>query len=142
MPILIGIVGETNLLQYIIFRNICDFFGQAQALDWPKKIMERIIPISIWPQGLINCFLIKGHKKHILVDTGVPNSEGKILGQLKHHNLNPKDIGLIIVSHGHVDHFGSVAKLKEITGAPILAHPLDNGSYRTGKADISTMKLN
>ncbi len=39
--------------------------------------MNKVIPISIWSGGMINCFLIKGTKKHILVDTGVPNSEKK-----------------------------------------------------------------
>lgn len=104
--------------------------------------MNKVIPISIWSGGMINCFLIKGTKKHILVDTGVPNSEKKILKQLKKHNVDKNEIGLIIITHSHIDHFGSAYKLKQILKAPILAHQLDVESYITGKADISTMKLN
>ncbi len=104
--------------------------------------MDKVIPISIWSRGMINCFLIKGTQKHILVDTGVPNSEKKIMRQLKKHGIDKKDIGLIIVTHSHIDHFGSASKLKQLLKVPILAHQLDVASYITGKADISTMKLN
>jgi len=104
--------------------------------------MSKIIPISIWPGGMINCFLIKGKQKHILVDTGVPNSENKIIEQIEKHNIKKEDIGLIIITHAHIDHFGSANKLKELLKIPILAHQLDIESYKKGKADISTMKLN
>jgi glyoxylase-like metal-dependent hydrolase (beta-lactamase superfamily II) len=107
-----------------------------------NKIMNSVIPISIWSRGMINCFLIKGTEKHILVDTGVPNSENKIIAQLNKQGVNKKDIGLIIVTHAHIDHFGSAYKLKQLLQVPILAHQLDVESYITGKADISTMKLN
>ncbi|MBL6447908.1 MBL fold metallo-hydrolase [Fulvivirga sp. 29W222] len=104
--------------------------------------MSKIIPIAIWPGGLINCFLIKGDQKHILVDTGIPNCEGRILRQLKRHKINPDDIDLIVVTHGHIDHFGSAASLKKIFGASILAHKADEPAYRAGRADVSTMKVN
>ncbi len=104
--------------------------------------MNKVIPIAIWSRGMINCFLIKGTDQHILVDTGVPNSEKKILKQLKKHGIDMKDIGLIIVTHSHIDHFGSANKLKQLVNAPILAHQLDLEAYLTGKADLTTMKLN
>lgn len=104
--------------------------------------MGNIIPISIWPKGLINCFLIKGTQKHILVDTGIPNSKGRILKQLNLQGIDPKDIGLIIVTHAHIDHFGSVAQLKRYLQVPVLVHRLDNPYYNSGKAAIATMKPN
>jgi len=69
---------------------------------------------------MINCFLIKGETKHILVDTGVPKSERKIIKQLKAHRIKLEDIGLIIITHGHIDHFGSANELKNILKIPIL----------------------
>lgn len=104
--------------------------------------MNTVIPISIWPGGLINCFLIKGEQKHILVDTGIPNSEGRILRQLKKHHIDGDDIDLIVVTHGHIDHFGSAANLRKIFGASILAHKADEEAYHSGRADVSTMKVN
>ena len=104
--------------------------------------MSRIIQLSVFPLGMINCFLIQGKKKHILVDTGVPNSEAKILHQLEAHGINKKDIGLIIVTHGHIDHFGSAAELKQELGVPVLVHELDANALRSGKSMAATMKPN
>ncbi len=102
--------------------------------------MESVINISVFPLGMINCFLIRGNRKHILVDTGVPKSETKILSQIKSHGIDKNDIGLIIVTHGHIDHFGSAAKLKEELNAPILIHELDTIALRTGKSMSETLK--
>lgn len=104
--------------------------------------MNAVIPISIWPKGLINCFLIKGDHKHILVDTGLPGSEHKIFQQLEQHNIDRGDICLIIITHGHIDHYGSAARLKKLLNVPILAHKNDLISYTSGQADIATMKPN
>ncbi|POS00803.1 glyoxylase-like metal-dependent hydrolase (beta-lactamase superfamily II) [Flavobacterium croceum DSM 17960] len=104
--------------------------------------MHQIIQLSIFPFGMINCFLIKGEKKHILVDTGVPNSETKIIKQLKKHNIKPEDIGLIIITHGHIDHFGSAKELKDILKIPILMHGFDKVALQTGKSMFETLKPN
>ncbi|MFV8326866.1 MBL fold metallo-hydrolase [Flavobacterium sp. ZS1P14] len=104
--------------------------------------MQKIIQLSIFPLGMINCFLIKGETKHILVDTGVPNSEKKIIKQLNKHSIKLEDIGLIIITHGHIDHFGSAKELKELLKAPILVHDLDRKALETGKSMFETLKPN
>nr|WP_234436151.1 MBL fold metallo-hydrolase [Streptomyces sp. NRRL S-813] len=38
----------------------------------------------------------------------------------------------MVVTHGHVDHFGSAAELSRITGAPIAGHIADFSIYRAG----------
>jgi hydroxyacylglutathione hydrolase len=40
-----------------------------------------------------------------------------------------KDIKLIVVTHVHVDHAGSAARLRKLSGAPILAHRDDADFY-------------
>lgn len=104
--------------------------------------MQEIIQLSIFPFGMINCFLIKGEKKHILIDTGVPKSENKILKQLKNHRIDAEDIGLIVITHGHIDHFGSANELKEILKVPLLVHEFDRKALETGKSMIETLKPN
>jgi hydroxyacylglutathione hydrolase len=104
--------------------------------------MQTVIQLAVYPFGMINCFLIKGEKKHILVDTGVPNSEVKIIQQLQKHSIQPKDIGLIIITHGHIDHFGSVKKLQDILNVPILVHDLDKKALQTGKSLLETLQSN
>ncbi len=71
-----------------------------------------------------NAYLIPGNK-HILVDPGPPGSAGELLEQLSRHRVSLGDIGLIVITHGHPDHFGSAAQFKEWTQAPLAVHELD-----------------
>jgi glyoxylase-like metal-dependent hydrolase (beta-lactamase superfamily II) len=89
----------------------------------------KIIRIPILPFHMVNCFLIQGMEGCILVDTGLPGSESKIKKALKNCGLSFKDIKLIVITHAHVDHAGSAARLRELSGAPIVAHEDDLKHY-------------
>ena len=71
--------------------------------------------------GFVKAFLIKG-EKYILVDTGVPKSFETIKRYMTDNGINPKDISAVIITHNHLDHTGSISKIKELTGAPVLIH--------------------
>ncbi|MBI3132567.1 MAG: MBL fold metallo-hydrolase [Acidobacteria bacterium] len=82
----------------------------------------RILRVPILPMGLVNAHLILGEQGCIVVDTGLPGSEGKIERALRREGKALRDITLIVVTHGHVDHAGSAARLREHSKAPIVAH--------------------
>lgn len=82
--------------------------------------------------GGVNCFLVRD-KSSILVDSGTPGKHDKILKQVKKLGLNPEDIELIIITHGHGDHFGSAQKIKELTGAKLAVHKEDAHLVKEGK---------
>lgn len=88
-----------------------------------------IIRIPILPFGMVNAYLIKSESGCILVDTGIPGSERKVGRILDRHGLSFKDIKLIIVTHAHTDHAGSASRVRELSGAPILAHKDDVDFY-------------
>jgi hydroxyacylglutathione hydrolase len=88
-----------------------------------------IIRVPILPFKIVNAHLIKSEDGCILVDTGIPASERKIARVLDRHGLSFKDIKLIIVTHAHTDHAGSAARIRELSGAPILAHEGDADFY-------------
>lgn len=89
----------------------------------------RIVRIAIAPFGMINCHLVIAEQGCILVDAGLPGSEHKIERALKAHGLSFPDIKLIVITHAHVDHAGSAARVRELSGAPILAHEGDLDYY-------------
>jgi glyoxylase-like metal-dependent hydrolase (beta-lactamase superfamily II) len=89
----------------------------------------QVIRISILPFGLVNAHIVKGPNGCILVDAGLPDSEKKIEAVLKANGLNFKDIKLIVITHAHVDHAGSAAKIRTLSGAPIVAHEADLKYY-------------
>lgn len=87
-----------------------------------------VIPISL---GMVSTFIIKGEKT-ILVDTGYKGSEDKILKKMQEEGINPDELSLILLTHGHDDHFGSANILREKTGAPIAIHKYDADNIRKG----------
>ena len=52
------------------------------------------------PLGACNCYLIR-EEGLILVDAGFPNQGKRFLKQLKDLSIEPKDISLILLTHGH-----------------------------------------
>ena len=90
---------------------------------------QEIIRIPILPFSMVNAHLIKSDSGCILVDAGIPASERKIARVLGQHGLSFKDIKLIIVTHAHTDLAGSAARVRELSGAPILAHKDDADFY-------------
>lgn len=90
----------------------------------------QIVRIPILPFRMVNAHIIIGPEGGILVDTGLPGSESKVDKVLKRHGLSFKDIKLIVITHAHVDHAGNAAVLRELSGAPIVAHEGDLKYYK------------
>lgn len=82
--------------------------------------------------GAVNVFLVRGGAGCVLVDAGNPGKANLILERLAERGVAPDDVRLILITHGHVDHFGSAAALREQTGAPVAIHALDADAARQG----------
>jgi glyoxylase-like metal-dependent hydrolase (beta-lactamase superfamily II) len=59
---------------------------------------------------------------YVLVDCGPPKKSKAFIKHLQATGIKPEDIQLIIITHGHWDHIGSAADIKEVTGAKIAMH--------------------
>jgi len=71
-----------------------------------------------------NAFLIV-EDKLTLIDTGLKGSQSRVEKLLKELGRSPADITQIIITHCHVDHVGSLAALKDMTGARVAVHRAD-----------------
>ncbi|MDJ0752120.1 MAG: MBL fold metallo-hydrolase [Ardenticatenaceae bacterium] len=88
------------------------------------------IPLNPW---FVNSYLVRGEHGHILVDTGFPQDQEKIWQALQKNGVGPEEIKLILLTHGHVDHFGGAAAFRQMTQAPIALHGGDLEQARLGR---------
>jgi hydroxyacylglutathione hydrolase len=94
----------------------------------------RVVPISF---GFVSVFLLLSERP-VLVDTGMPGSEARILQALARAGFAPRDLALILLTHAHADHTGSLAALRAATGAPVAIHEGDAPALRTGQSAVLT----
>ncbi len=76
--------------------------------------------ISAQPFGVPWVFFVKGEKT-VIVDAGNPGMERLILKALDKNNIAREDVSLIILTHGHIDHYGSAGLLKTMLPVPVAA---------------------
>jgi glyoxylase-like metal-dependent hydrolase (beta-lactamase superfamily II) len=57
-----------------------------------------------------------------MIDGGAPNQAKCFLKALERLSIQPRDLRLLVLTHGHWDHIGSAKDIKEITGAKIAMH--------------------
>lgn len=52
-------------------------------------------------------------------------------------DIAPADIRLIVLTHTHFDHVGSLAAVKDLCGCPVAVHASESERLAMGRADIS-----
>jgi len=57
-----------------------------------------------------------------MIDTGARGQMTRIKRLIQRKRIPLKDIGLVIITHAHMDHTGNTRKIKEATGANIAIH--------------------
>ena len=72
-----------------------------------------------------NCYLIHTETGYVLIDTGLKNRRKQLEAAITDAGCNPGDLKLIIITHGHVDHIGNAAYLRDKYGAMIAMHSGD-----------------
>jgi hydroxyacylglutathione hydrolase len=91
-------------------------------------VKQQVIPV---PSMFVNAFIVRGAKT-VIVDTGIPGYDENILKVMELNGIKPGDISLILITHGHHDHYGSAFALKQKTGAQLAIHRADSEALKTG----------
>jgi hydroxyacylglutathione hydrolase len=93
--------------------------GAARA----PRVLSRpeIIPIGL---GFVQAFLVRG-KRDLLVDTGTPGSAPRLRAALARLGTGPDRLSLVVITHGHLDHFGGLAGIAPSLACPVAVHRED-----------------
>jgi len=75
-----------------------------------------------------NCYLLRGPQGCTLIDPGPPGVAAQVIAAATQAGVRPQEIRLILVTHGHLDHYGAAAEVKAWCGAPVAA-PLGEDEF-------------
>lgn len=81
-----------------------------------------------------NSYLAVGESALIVIDTGMPGNGGKIADYLSKLGKKPGDVSYIVLTHSDIDHSGSAAELKALTGARLAVHAADAAGLSGAKS--------
>ncbi len=83
-----------------------------------------------------NAWLVPAGEGVVLVDAGVPGMAGRLFGALAQHGVRPEAIRLIVISHVHYDHVGSLRAVQARSGAPVMVHAVEKDLLAHGKVVV------
>lgn len=90
-----------------------------------KENIVRIVPdVYQITYRAVNVFLIT-EEKLTLIDTGYHATAPRIIDFIYSLGRKPAELGLIILTHCHLDHTGSMRELQKATGARVACHTAD-----------------
>ncbi|MGC9517093.1 MAG: MBL fold metallo-hydrolase [Methanomicrobiales archaeon] len=85
----------------------------------------------------VNCYLIQEGSEFFLIDTGMSRTRKELEKNLEESGCKPKNLNLVLITHGDSDHIGNCAYLQQEYGAQIAMH---NGDF--GMAEYGDMLWN
>ena len=85
--------------------------------------------------GMVNCYLLMGEHGAVLVDTGETADRERIVAACR-----KKQVRLILLTHGHIDHIQNAAYLAREWNVPIAMNEKDAGLVRNQFAQPLTGK--
>lgn len=84
----------------------------------PFRMIGNIYWVGMSDHGSL---LFTSPEGHIIMDTGAEEHGETIRGNVEKLGFNLRDVKYIVSTHGHADHVGGFARMKEATGARVVA---------------------
>lgn len=84
----------------------------------PFKLFDNLYYVG---PGFVSAWLIPTSAGIIMIDTAQEPYVDHVVDSIKKSGFDIKDIKYIILSHGHLDHFGGAARIQELSGARLVA---------------------
>ncbi|HEX9498513.1 MAG TPA: MBL fold metallo-hydrolase [Mycobacterium sp.] len=76
---------------------------------------------------LVNWTLVADGDGVILIDAGFPGSRDDVLASLRQLGFGIDDLRAILLTHAHIDHFGSAIWFAKTLGTPVYTHAAEVG---------------
>lgn len=84
----------------------------------PFKVFDNLYHVG---PGNVSAWLVPTTDGLILIDTAQEPFVDHILNSIRNVGFDPKDIKYILLTQGHLDHFGGAARIRDLSGARVAA---------------------
>jgi metallo-beta-lactamase class B len=84
----------------------------------PFKLFDNLYYVG---PGFVSAWLIPTSAGIIMIDTAQEPYVDHVIDSIKTSGFDIKDIKYIVLSHGHLDHFGGAQRIAELSGARVAA---------------------
>ena len=98
----------------------------------PTEPLRIVGPIHYVGTQDLGVYLITTPAGHILLDGAMPSSAALIETSIRKLGYRPEDIRLLLISHAHIDHVGTLAHFKKSTGAKLAVMAPDDALLKSG----------
>ena len=71
---------------------------------------------------LVNWVLLTSDDGVVLIDAGYPGQRDEVVDSVRQLGFEVDDISAVLLTHAHVDHFGSAIWLAKTHGTPVFCH--------------------
>jgi len=85
------------------------------------------IPLEVFPKFWAYVYIVQKDPYWVLIDagSGTELSHENLLAGFWQAGIQPSDLTHILLTHGDIDHFGGLSKLRPLTNAKVGIHELD-----------------
>lgn len=119
------------VLAFMLF--LCPAIAQKFG-DWDRPYEPFRVAGDVYYVGTYDlaCFLVATPKGHILINTALESTVDQLRNNVEKLGFKFSDIKVLLISQGHVDHAGGLARIKKETGATIMIDEKDAGVIEDG----------
>jgi len=108
-----------------------------RAFFEPAEPLKIVGPIHFVGTRDLGVYLIATRAGHILIDGAMPTSGPLVEASIRKLGFKPEEIRILLITQGHIDHVGTLAHFKKLSGAQVaLMSPDDELVKSGGKADF------
>ena len=108
--------------------------GGADVKAWTEPAEPFHIAGPIYYVGTkgICAYLIATPAGNILLSGGMPGTEPLLEASIRQLGFRVEDIRILLISHAHFDHVGTLAEMQKLTGAPVEVMEADVALLKSG----------
>ena len=108
--------------------------GTITSEEFARLLESEVLPqtrlfddLYFFGHAFVGCLMLTTSEGIIMIDAMCREEDWNniILPKMKEEGLAPADIKILLLTHGHVDHYGCAKKVREVTGCRVCMSAVD-----------------